>query len=213
MGWDAWQHDVQEASAHESRMVQDGLTSAEAESAMADVLLSDAAGHLLVVKGDFDAAVGSVRPPATTPRRETRRPRPPAPSARRPTYRRRSSTPGDLLTRSGTPPRRRPAATRRGLTELHRSAGGPRRAAWCHAADRSDLRSSDATPSRDARGTAAGPAHPGTDRLPVRPWRSKGPMIWCLHPISGSRGQLHPACRSARGASGSGGCRPASGRG
>ncbi len=53
LGWDAWQHDTTTASAHESRMVQDGLTAAEAEKALSDLLLSDVTGHILVVKGDF----------------------------------------------------------------------------------------------------------------------------------------------------------------
>ncbi len=54
VGWDAWWHGSGTASAHESRMVQNGLTNAEATMALEDLLLSNATGHLLVVKGDFD---------------------------------------------------------------------------------------------------------------------------------------------------------------
>jgi 3-oxoacyl-(acyl-carrier-protein) synthase/thioesterase domain-containing protein/acyl carrier protein len=55
IGWDAWQHDDLTASAHELRMVQDGLTPYETEEALSRLLLSDATGHILVVKGDFAA--------------------------------------------------------------------------------------------------------------------------------------------------------------
>ncbi|HEY5835861.1 thioesterase domain-containing protein, partial [Streptomyces sp.] len=55
VGWDAWHHDSTAVSVHESRMVQDGLTAAEADAAMTDVLFSALTGHLLVVKGDLPA--------------------------------------------------------------------------------------------------------------------------------------------------------------
>ncbi|MGH2599003.1 MAG: thioesterase domain-containing protein, partial [Dehalococcoidia bacterium] len=67
-------------NAHEARVVEDGLTAGEAETALAHLLLSNATGHVLVVEGDFSSrwerfvrhplrrapdAAGRPSPPAT----------------------------------------------------------------------------------------------------------------------------------------------------
>ncbi|MGH2603970.1 MAG: SDR family NAD(P)-dependent oxidoreductase, partial [Dehalococcoidia bacterium] len=53
IGWDAWRRPEPIDNAHEARVVEDGLTAGEAETALAHLLLSNATGHVLVAKGDF----------------------------------------------------------------------------------------------------------------------------------------------------------------
>ncbi|MDT5029029.1 MAG: hypothetical protein QOE61_5455, partial [Micromonosporaceae bacterium] len=191
VGWDAWQHDDQEASAHESRMVQDGLTSAEAESAMSDVLLSGAAGHLLVVKGDFDprwdrfvrqplrhamvVQVQSTNPPATSDVRQ----------AVLEAWRSCLADPelgldDDLLQRG---------ADSLNSIEVLVALGGQLGVTLP-----TDLIFEAQTPRRLAAHVAKllAQARPGANRVAIRGWRNEGPTIWCLHPISGSADSFTP---------------------
>lgn len=54
VGWDAWWRPGA-ATAHEARMVGDGLTPEEADAAMTALLSSAASGRVVVTKGDFPA--------------------------------------------------------------------------------------------------------------------------------------------------------------
>ena len=54
VGWDAWwRHDP--STAHEARMVSDGLAPDEAYRSMVALLASELSGHVIVSKGDFPA--------------------------------------------------------------------------------------------------------------------------------------------------------------
>ncbi|MFJ7279384.1 SDR family NAD(P)-dependent oxidoreductase [Kitasatospora sp. NPDC098663] len=185
IGWDAWQHHDATASAHEQRMVQDGLTPWEAEQALTRLLLSDQSGHVLVVKGAFeDRYERYVRAPLSTahsPELLALADRPQAdllatlldawrscladpdlgPDDDLTAHGADSLTAIDVLARVG-------AQTGRVLpTELYFAASSVR----------------DLVAAIESTTAAGQPPHPAA----VRSWGEGGrSTLWCMHPISGS---------------------------
>jgi 3-oxoacyl-(acyl-carrier-protein) synthase/thioesterase domain-containing protein/acyl carrier protein len=185
VGWDAWQHDDPTVSAHESRMVQDGLTPAEAEEVLSYVLLSDVTGHLLVVKSDF----------ASRWERFVRQPLHRAvgsSSARVATNAMKIIDIPKLVLDSWRSCLAEPTL---GLDDDLLQHGADSLASielLATLADQlgitlpTDLIFEARTPRLLSTHIAALQANTATDHLAVRRWRDAGPMIWCLHPISGS---------------------------
>jgi 3-oxoacyl-(acyl-carrier-protein) synthase/thioesterase domain-containing protein/acyl carrier protein len=187
VGWDAWQHDDPTTSAHESRMVQDGLTPAEAEEALSQVLLSDVTGHILVVKGDFAQRWERF--------------------VRQPLHRAVDAPAATAATDAATVTDVPQLVLDSWRTCLANPALGLDDDLLQHGADSlnsievlvtlgerlgvtlpTDLIFEAQTPRLLATHIAGllAHAHTGKDHVAVRRWLSTGPMIWCLHPISGS---------------------------
>jgi 3-oxoacyl-(acyl-carrier-protein) synthase/thioesterase domain-containing protein len=187
VGWDAWQHDDASASAHEQAMVRDGLSVAEAEAALSDVLLSDAAGHLLVVKRDFELRWDRfVRQPLV---HESADPKPltgaaPAPEAGVPqivldAWRVYLADPtleldDDLSARGADS-----LSSIDVLASLGVQFGVPLPTDLIFQARTPRLFAADIVRMLTDSGEGAG-------QLAVRHWHSDGPMVWCIHPVSGS---------------------------
>ncbi|MFJ4189455.1 SDR family NAD(P)-dependent oxidoreductase [Kitasatospora sp. NPDC089509] len=186
IGWDAWQHQDATASAHEQRMVQDGLTPREAEQALTRLLLSDQSGHILVAMGEsFSGRYERyVRAPLST----THSTEPPVPA---------TGPRSDLLTTLLD-------AWRSGLAD---PGLGPDDDLAARGADsltaidvlaRVGAQTGRVLPTElyfaasSVRGLAAAiDATPATGQRPrtaaVRSWGEGGrSTLWCMHPISGS---------------------------
>lgn len=195
VAWDAWHHDNPTASAHERAMVEQGLSADEAEDVLSHALLSDVTGHLLVVKQDF----------ATRWERFVRQPlRRPTPTKIVSTAARQDSARWPRIDRHSDLPQSVLEAWRGCLSEptlgldddvVQIGADSLNSIeVLASLSDRfgvslpTDLVFQSRTPRELAEmiGRQLAVASPSVDQSPVRHWHEVGPMIWCLHPISGS---------------------------
>jgi len=192
IGWDAWQQPAANLSARENRMTQDGLTGHEAEQALTRLLLSDVSGHLLVSKSDFTARWNRfIRHPLRHAMDTASAAQSSAPAV--------PDTLGTLL--NGW------------RTALNDASLGPDDDLVAHGADSlsaievlaaAEARLGAAVPAdlffrvqtvrqlaeevcqiREATSRTA-PADQAARRRTLCAWGTTGPVVWCLHPVSGA---------------------------
>lgn len=188
IGWDAWQRADPAAEAHERRMVRDGLSQDEADTALAQLLASDMTGHVLVVKGDLAARWDRyVREPLRHAKvSSAAAPAPDATLADRVLDAWRAALgdhdlgPDDDLVSRGAD-----SLTSIGvLNDLGTRLGTPLPTDLAF-----ELTTVAALADRIAGLlTTARPVSGET----VRSWQDTGPDIWCLHPISGNPEPFRP---------------------
>jgi len=187
IGWDAWEYHDPASSALERRMVEGGLTADEGEAALTRLLLSDASGHLLVVKGDFPGRW----------ERYVRQPLqyiPEAPAAEAVAGTVAADIPRLLLDSWRTclaepdlgPDDDLIAHGADSLSAIEVLASlGDRLGVDLPADLLFEARTTSLLADRIAALAGAG-SHDHADREAVRSWGEGGPVVWCLHPISGS---------------------------
>lgn len=187
IGWDAWKYDPVRASALEARMVQKGLTSREAEQALAALLYSECTGHILVVKGSFAARWDQyVRQPmrlaASAAHRSLTRSHPNSSAllaevldAWRHCLGNPRLAPDDDLLQHGADSLS--SVDVLGTLSANLGLALPADAVFEHPTVRLLAEHISASLTSSA---AAGPNYT------LRRWGDAGPVIWCLHPIGGS---------------------------